>query len=66
VDRTEPHRDDARAAVRAAVSRVLHKRRVNAQDFEPSIDRYMAQRTAGPGGHEAGEVQCCPTNLNIV
>jgi len=46
VDWTEPHRDDVRAAVRAAVKRVLRRKPVKPEDFEPFIERFMAQAEA--------------------
>jgi type I restriction enzyme, R subunit len=46
VDWTEPHRDDVRAAVRSAVRRVLRRRNVKPEDFEPIIERFMAQAEA--------------------
>lgn len=46
VDWTEPHRDDVKAAVRAAVRRVLRARDVNAEHFEPLIAVIMAQAEA--------------------
>jgi type I restriction enzyme R subunit len=46
VDWTEPHRDDVRAAIRAAVKRVLRKKDVKSEDFEPFIERFMAQAEA--------------------
>lgn len=46
VDWTEPHRDDVKAAVRAAVRRVLRTRDVRAQDFEPFVAAVIAQAEA--------------------
>jgi type I restriction enzyme R subunit len=46
VDWTEPHRDDVKAAVRAAVRRVLRTREVHAEDFEPVLTAVMAQAEA--------------------
>jgi type I restriction enzyme R subunit len=46
VDWTEPHRDDVRAAVRTAVRRVLRRKDLKADDFEPFMDRFMAQAKA--------------------
>ncbi|HIJ80332.1 MAG TPA: type I restriction endonuclease subunit R [Desulfuromonadales bacterium] len=43
VDWTEPHREDVKAAVRAAVRRVLRKRCVREEDFEPLLTRIMEQ-----------------------
>ncbi len=46
VDWTEPHRDDVRAAVRAAVRRVLHRRGVRQEDFEPFLGSVMVEAEA--------------------
>ncbi len=46
VDWTEAHRDDVRAAIRAAVRRVLRRSNVRAEDFDPFIERFMAQAEA--------------------
>ena len=46
VDWTEPHRDDVRAEIRAAVKRVLRKREVREADFEPFIARFIQQAEA--------------------
>ena len=46
VDWTEPHRDDVKAAVRAAVRRVLRAREVKAEDLEPFMAAVMAQAEA--------------------
>ena len=46
VDWTEPHRDDVRSAVRAAVRRVLHRRGVKAEDLEPFLGSVMVQAEA--------------------
>jgi type I restriction enzyme R subunit len=43
---TEAHRDDVRAEVRAAVRRVLHRRGVKAEDFEPLLGAVMEQAEA--------------------
>jgi hypothetical protein len=43
VDWTEPHREDVKAAVRAAVRRVLRRRGVKEEDFEPFLVRIMEQ-----------------------
>lgn len=43
---TEPHRDQVRAEIRAAVKRVLRRRGVREADFEPFITRFMAQAAA--------------------
>jgi type I restriction enzyme R subunit len=46
VDWTEPHREDIKASVRAAVRRVLRNRGVKAEDFEPLVASIMAQAEA--------------------
>jgi type I restriction enzyme R subunit len=46
VDWTEPHRDDVKASVRAAVRRVLRNQRVEAKDFELLVATVMAQAEA--------------------
>lgn len=46
VDWTEPHREDVKAAVRAAVKRVLRRRGVKEQDFESFMIRIMQQAEA--------------------
>ena len=46
VDWTEPHRDQVRAEIRAAVKRVLRKRGVRETDFEPFIARFIQQAEA--------------------
>jgi type I restriction enzyme R subunit len=46
VDWTEPHRDDVKAAVRAAVRRVLRSRGVRVEDFERFVTAVMAQAEA--------------------
>jgi type I restriction enzyme R subunit len=46
VDWTEPHRDDVRAAIRAAVKRVLRRRNVKPEDFESFMEKIMAQAEA--------------------
>jgi type I restriction enzyme R subunit len=46
VDWTEPHRDQVRAEIRAAVKRVLRKREVREADFEPFIARFIQQAEA--------------------
>lgn len=46
VDWTQLHRDDVKAAVRAAVRRVLRMREVHAEDFEPFVSAVMAQAEA--------------------
>jgi type I restriction enzyme R subunit len=43
VDWTEPHRDDVRATIRAGVRRILRRRDVKVEDFEPFIEKFMAQ-----------------------
>lgn len=46
VDWTEPHREDVKASVRAAVKRVLRARGIKAEDFEPLVGAIMAQAEA--------------------
>lgn len=46
VDWVEPHRDQVRAEIRAAVKRVLRKRGIREADFEPFIERFMRQAEA--------------------
>jgi type I restriction enzyme R subunit len=46
VDWTEPHREDIKASVRAAVRRVLRNRGVKAEDFDPIMASIMAQAEA--------------------
>ena len=43
VDWTEPHRMDVKAAIRAAVKRVLRTRGVRAEDFDYVVDKLMEQ-----------------------
>jgi len=47
---TEPHRDDVKSELRAAVRRVLHRRGVRAEDFEPLLKSLMDQAEALFGG----------------
>lgn len=46
VEWTEPHRDDAKAAVRAAVRRVLRRRNIKQEDFEQFLNFIMEQAEA--------------------
>lgn len=46
VDWTEPHREDVKAAVRAAVRRVLTKQGIKAEDFDRLVPVLMAQAEA--------------------
>lgn len=46
VDWTEPHREDVKAAVRAAVRRVLTKQGIKAEDFDRILPVLMAQAEA--------------------
>ena len=46
VDWTEPHREDVKAGVRAAVKVVLRKQGVKPQDFDPIVSRVMEQAEA--------------------
>lgn len=46
VDWTEPHREDVKAEVRTAVKRVLRRRGVKEEDFEPFLIKIMQQAEA--------------------
>lgn len=46
VDWTEPHREDVKAEVRAAVKLILRKRNIRQEDFDPIIARVMKQAEA--------------------
>jgi len=46
VDWTEPHRDDVRAAVRAAVKRVLYRRGIRQEDFDRMLGSVLVQAEA--------------------
>jgi type I restriction enzyme R subunit len=46
VDWTEPHRQDVQAAVRAAVRRVLKRRKVHEEDLEPFLGSILVQAEA--------------------
>lgn len=46
VDWTEQHREDVKATVRAAVKRVLIRRGVREEDFEPFLARFIQQAEA--------------------
>ena len=46
VDWTEPYREDVKGAIRAAVKRVLKRRNVRTEDFEPFINKIIAQAEA--------------------
>jgi type I restriction enzyme, R subunit len=46
VDWTEPHRSDVKAAVQAAVKRVLRRRGVRAEDFDPFLTYVLSQAEA--------------------
>jgi type I restriction enzyme R subunit len=46
VDWTEPHREDVKAAVRAAVKRVLRRRGVRHEDLEPFLVSILIQAQA--------------------
>jgi type I restriction enzyme R subunit len=46
VDWTEPHREDVKAAVRAAVRRILRRRGVREEDFDAFLERIMQQAEA--------------------
>jgi len=43
VDWTEPHREDVKASIRAAVRRVLTNRKVKAEDFDAMLAKVMEQ-----------------------
>lgn len=43
VDWTEAHREDVKSEVRAAVKRVLRRRNVREEDFDPFVERFMKQ-----------------------
>ena len=46
VDWTEPHRTDVKAAVQAAVKRVLRRRKVRDEDFDPFLAYILTQAQA--------------------
>ena len=46
VDWTEPHREDVKAAVRAAVKRILRAKGVQLDDFEQFVAHIMSQAEA--------------------
>lgn len=46
VDWTEEHREDVKAAVRAAVKRVLRRREVREEDFDVFLDKIIEQAQA--------------------
>lgn len=46
VDWTQPHREDVKAEVRAAVKRVLRNRGVRSEDFDQFVDGFMTQAAA--------------------
>ncbi|MCP4602385.1 MAG: type I restriction endonuclease subunit R [Proteobacteria bacterium] len=46
VDWTESHREDVKAAVRAAAKRALRKRGVKKEDFDPLLEKLMQQAEA--------------------
>jgi type I restriction enzyme R subunit len=46
VDWTQPHREEVKAGVRAAVKRVLRKKGVKAEHFEPFVTSIMNQAKA--------------------
>jgi type I restriction enzyme R subunit len=46
VDWNEPHRDDVKAAIRAAVKRVLRKRKIREEDLEPFLGSILVQAQA--------------------
>ena len=67
VDWAEPHRDDVKAEIRAAVKRVLRKREVRAEDFDPLVERIMEQAEAlyanWSVAASAFSGRCAPTDL---
>ena len=46
VDWTQPHREEVKASVRSAVRRVLRRRQVREEDFEPFMASLLAQAEA--------------------
>ncbi len=46
VDWTEPHRADVKAAVQTAVKRVLRRRKVREEDFDPFLTYILTQAEA--------------------
>jgi hypothetical protein len=40
---TEPHHEDVKAAVRAAVRRTLRRQGVKAEDLDPFVERFIEQ-----------------------
>ena len=46
VDWTEPHRDDVKAAIRAAVRLTLRNRKVHEEDLEPFLGSILVQAEA--------------------
>jgi hypothetical protein len=46
VDWTEPHRADVKAAVQAAIKRVLRRRHVRVEDFDPFLTYILTQAEA--------------------
>jgi type I restriction enzyme R subunit len=46
VDWTEPHRADVKAAVRAGIKRVLKRRKIRAEDFDPFLTYLLSQAEA--------------------
>ncbi len=46
VDWNEAHRSEVKAAVRAAVKRVLARKGVKEEDFEPFLKRFIEQAEA--------------------
>lgn len=55
VDWTEPHRADVKAAVQAAIKRVLRRRDVRAEDFDPFLTYILTQAVALYAEWPAGE-----------
>lgn len=46
VEWTEPHREDVKAAIRAAVKRVLRLRKIRPEDFDQFLTFIMEQASA--------------------
>lgn len=46
VDWTQPHREDVKAAVRAAVKMVMRKKKVKKEHIDPLLDEFMTQAEA--------------------
>jgi type I restriction enzyme R subunit len=64
VDWTEPHRQDVQAAVRAAVRRVLKRRKVHEKDLEPFLGSILVQAEALYADWPLGEYVNISTESN--